>query len=148
MSFNKNLETTINNESIVNFLELCDEASENGIMTIEAIQSSKVFFFSKSLIILKWDEEKQDFLTKFWGSEIARRYGMDLTGSYGKEADENEYTQAFTKAHYEAMTERTNVYLSGTTPWRDKEYMNWDEVIMPLKRNGEVNETLTYVVFS
>lgn len=116
-------------------------------MTIPLIQTKEIIGYSKALFISTWDYEKDTCFFKYWGSGIADYYGLDATGKYFSESSLGENTQLFIDFHKEIIDEKKIGYLSGTLDWREKEYRKWDQITMPLMRGGEVNETLTFLMF-
>jgi len=146
--FNRDRDETINHPKIIEFLNLCDSTCGEGCITAQMIKESSFINYWPHLIVLEWEEEKRDFRYKMWGSQLTRFYGLELTGKYIADGDHKDAENPFIEAHYEAMSERKRIFLGGTIDWRDKPSQTWNQVIMPLERNGKIGETLTYVTFT
>ena len=145
--FNRDLRETINHSKITEFLSVCSKICGDDVVSFTDFQSDPFLKFWTSSIILKWDEDRHDFLYVFWGNELTKVYGLELTGKYIADGDHKDTENPFIKAHYEAMTERSKIFLGGTIDWREKGFQTWHQVIQPLERNGEIRETLTFVTF-
>ncbi|MGO1120309.1 hypothetical protein ACTL6U_16505 [Rhodovibrionaceae bacterium A322] len=147
MSFLQDSEETKSHPKIVAFLADCETVSRGAPLTLEQVQSPPLFRYSPTLIILRWDPDKEDFHYRYWGSQLSVVYGMDLTGGYIADGKHGYTEQAFIQAHLEVLREKKRLYLGGRIDWRDKDHQRWNQVIQPLARKGEIVETLTYVTF-
>ncbi|MCZ4279724.1 hypothetical protein O4H49_02965 [Kiloniella laminariae] len=142
-----NQETTINHPDIVEFLRLCDQVRGQGYMTIPLIQNRPFLSYWPTLILNRWDAEKQDFFYSYWGSGLAAVYGMDLSWKYIKRGEFPQTENIFWQAHHDVMTQLKPVYLATSIHWLNKDFQQLNAVILPLERNGTVSETLAYVSF-
>ncbi len=144
---NRDLPETINHPKIKEFLSVCLEHCDEHVVSFTDFQSGPFQRFWASSIILKWDKEKHDFLYVLWGTELTKIYGLELTGKYIADGEHKDAENPFIKAHLEAMNGMSKVFLGGTIDWREKGCQTWHQVIQPLRRNGQISETLTYVSF-
>lgn len=145
--FHRNRPETIDHPDIQMFLTVCSEVCGDEIISFAEFQSAPLLPYWTNSIILRWEEDKHDFLYVFWGTELTKIYGLELSGKYIADGDHKDTENPFINAHLEAMNERKKIYLGGTIDWRDKGFQCWNQVIQPLSREGEVGETLTYVTF-
>lgn len=146
--FNRDLPATINHPHLVKFLKTCEEACKDDIITFKEYKSEAFYDFWESCLILEWHESKHDFRYVYWGPRLTQLYGLDLKGKYIADGDHKETENPFIEAHLESMREHKRIYLGGTIDWRNKGFRKWNQVIQPLRRNGAINETLTYVTFN
>ncbi len=145
--FHEDRPETINHPDILKFLSVCNDVCGDGIVSFAEFQQGPLLSFWSNSIILRWEEEKHDFLYVFWGTELTKVYGLELSGKYIADGDHKDTENPFIITHLESMNEKKKIYLGGTIDWRDKGFQNWNQVIQPLSRNGHVGETLTYVTF-
>ena len=147
MSILRDEPRSISHPHLVEFLTACDNVRGDGFMTVPLIQTTEIFKYSKSLFITIWDDKKKALMIKYWGSGLVNYYGQDVTGKCYTESRLGDNSQIFIGFHKEIIDKKNIGYLSGSLDWRDKVYRKWDQVTMPLMRDGDVNETLTYLVF-
>ncbi|MFD2205620.1 hypothetical protein [Kiloniella antarctica] len=147
MDFFRDADRTTNHRDILQFLSDCDDVSKDKVLDFSFLQQTPLIRYSASFMILQWQEEKQDFLIKYWGSHITEVFGLDLTGRFLAIGEHVEDERYLIMAHYEAMKDQKKVFLGGAIDWGDKSHKQWNEVIQPLSRDGNIGETLTYVTF-
>ncbi|MBO6518517.1 MAG: hypothetical protein JJ900_16655 [Rhodospirillales bacterium] len=135
------------NPEIVRFLALCDSVKGDVPLTLPAVQSEPFMPFWPTLIMHKWDAEKQDFLYTYWGTELVKVYEMELTGKYILRGEFKETEQIFHRAHADAMAGPDPVYLHASIYWINKEYRSLDAVIVPMSHADGGQGTLAYLVF-
>ena len=145
--FNRDMEETRSHPEVLRFLEQCGEQTGGGNLTVVMLQTPPLIRFSDRLIILEWDPARHDFYYRYWGSQLTSIYGLELTGKYIADGEHRDTENPFIEAHLEVIREGRPVYLGGTIDWRDKEFQRWNQVSLPLERNGRVNETVTFVTF-
>jgi len=145
--FNRDLPETINHPDIAHYLAVCEEITDQGIMSVSAFNSVLYIPFLPTSIILKWKQAKQDFRYVYWGKVLTAVYGLELTGKYIADGQHADTENPFILAHLESMQKKRNIYLGGTIDWRAKKYRTWNQVILPFERDGTVSETLTFVTF-
>jgi hypothetical protein len=146
--FNRDTSETMNHPDIIGFLQTCDDIFEDQTVTFESFeQDRRLIKFWPTSIILKWEEDRYDFLYVFWGTRLTTVYGLELTGKYIADGDHKDTENPFINAHLESMNQNKRIYLGGTIDWRDKGYQKWNQIIQPLSRQGKIRETLTYVTF-
>jgi len=148
MPFRRDLPRTLAHPKIQKFLAICDDLSESPIINAEHIKSTRFLSFLDSIFILRWDKKEADFKYHYWGSRVARAYDAEPTGMHLRSGPQHEFTEKFIAMHLEAMTEKKRIFLGGNLDWLDKEFRTWDQVTMPLERDGIINETLTYIQFN
>jgi hypothetical protein len=148
MSIIKNADRAQENPLITEFIEACDLATKGGQITVPLIQTKPLFKYSSSLLISKWDQDRQDFLFTFCGSKIVKNYSIDLSGKYISEAAEAENVNFFITFYNDIINSNKVEYISGDLGEIGKKYLNWDQVSMPLERNGNIAEVLSLVVFN
>jgi hypothetical protein len=133
---------------IVRFLNDCDDLRGERLITVADTQTRAFTRYWPTMIIHKWDPDKQDFLYTFWGTGMVEAYGMELTGKYIKRGEFLETEQVFFDTHSVAMTEQRAVFLRSEVFWLSKNYKELNAVIIPLKHRGGADGTLSYVTFS
>lgn len=144
----RDLPETIDHPEIVNFQNLCAEICGDAPVSFESLWSNPKFYpFWRDCIIMRWDEQRQDFRILFWGTDIANGYGRDLSGKYLEDDTRKGSESKFRPLHLESFREQKKIYVGGTMDWVDKEYANWSMLIQPLSRKGKVSETLAFVGF-
>ncbi len=74
-------------------------------------------------------------------------YGMELTGKYIKRDEFKESQNTFFDAHKDVMTKQHPVYLRTSIHWLNKDYQEFNAVIIPLELRNSQKGTLAYVVF-
>lgn len=148
MSFLRDHPTTMNHPDIIEFLKDCDAVRFLGCIDFEMMRSMPLIRYSDSLIVLRWDSDKKDFIYKYWGSNLTEVYGLELSGKYIADGKHGDTENPFIQAHLECIRDEKTIFLGGTIDWREKEYQSWNQVIQPLKRDGLINETITYVTFT
>ena len=145
MLFERDNDRTINHPKIKAFLKACEQATGGKLLSLPVIQSAALIKFSSQIMTAVWVPNKKDFKFKFCGTHIAKNYGMDITGKYIAETTPPEASQQFIELYKEIIRDQKNIFLGGTLEPRGKEYIDWDQVSMPLERNGRVNEVITFV---
>ena len=129
-------------------MEACNLATNGRQITVPLIQTKPLFKFSNSLLISKWDADRKDFLFTFCGSKIVKNYSIDLSGKYISEAAEAENVNFFITFYQDIIKSKEVEYISGDLGQIGKKYLNWDQVSMPLERDGTVNEVLSLINFN
>ena len=147
LEFIRDLPEARNHPDLVKFLDVCKTTCGEQTVQFSDFENAPFLRFWDSSLILRWDSERKDFRYIFWGTKLATIYGMELTGRYIIDGDHKQNEDPFIKTHFESMSEQKIVHLGGSLGWRDKRYQKWNQVIQPLSRNGNINETLTYVTF-
>lgn len=147
MKIFRDSEASVNNEDISRFLSDCGRASGGEVLDFSLLQQVPLIRYSASYIILRWNDDKQDFIIKYWGSHLTEVYGEDMTGCHVEEVGPVEIWRYLVAAHREVMLDQKKVYLGGQTDWREKDHQCWYQVMLPLSRDGQISETLTFVTF-
>ena len=127
------------------FVDLVDATAGDGILDFTDIQTPSFIKFWEYLIILRHEEDVNDFRFVLHGSSAVALYGMDCTGKLMSEVGLGEAYQEKYQADMRVLNEKTRIYASGTLFWRNKDYKEWYRVKMPLRRKGRVNEVLVCV---
>jgi hypothetical protein len=117
------------------------------MLTLSDSQSRPMMTYWPTMIINRWDEDKADFQFTFWGTGMLSVYGMELTGKYIKRGEFTETQDAFHKVHYDAMTDKRPVYFRTSIHWINKDYHEFNAVVLPMELRGSDKGTLAYVVF-
>jgi len=147
MSFLRNRSETHEHPKIKAFLEICDALKKGDFLHESEIFASNILSLAENLLILRWDERRQDFLYRLYGSRLTDAHGIELSGKYLSDAQHGLFEQEFVKAHRDAIQYRELVHIGGRLDWRNKDFCCWNEVIMPLQRDDGIEETLAFVTF-
>ncbi len=147
MTLRINHADTINHPEVKAFLVACAEVREGVIMSIEDIAQAPLIPYAEELVVVHWDHARQDFHYRLWGSSMVEHYGMELSGKYFSDGEYADHKDPFVALHLEAMQKRKLVYISGEIDWRERAHKGWNQVTMPLRRGGEVTDTLSYIHF-
>ncbi len=125
------------------FVGLCDAAHGQGVLDLEMLQQRSMMRFWSALVILRWEPAAGDFLCVLFGTMLRDHYGGDCTGKMI--FAENPFGGLFRKVNRHVLCERETVYFSGTLGWRQRGFVRYHAVILPLQRRGVVAETVTLV---
>jgi len=132
---------------IVEFVDLVDSSTSDGVPTFSLIQSRPFIKFWKHFIIHKWEEDQQDFLTVFYGSHICQIYQRDCTGMMMSEMGFGEALDMVKGMNKEALDLKKRIYATNSLFWKGEEHKVFHQVKMPLLRHGSINEVLVCMTF-
>lgn len=135
-------------EEILTFKKACDDVRNNGPLSVPLIQTKELFKFSKSLLIGKYDAEKNDFVATYCGSEISDVFGFELTKKYMKEIASEAVFSDFLDVFKHILKTGEVSYFSNDLTAIGKGYLCWDQISFPLERNGAVNEVVSFVTIN
>ncbi|HEY9080065.1 hypothetical protein [Magnetovibrio sp.] len=132
---------------IVDFVDLVDSSTTDGIPTFSLIETRPFIKFWKHFIIHKWIEGQQDFLTVFYGSHICEIYQRDCTGLLMSEMGFGEALNSVKAMNKEALDSKKRIYATNSLYWKDEKHKVFHQVKMPLRRNHDINEVLVCMTF-
>ncbi|WP_218048837.1 PAS domain-containing protein [Curvivirga aplysinae] len=95
------------------------------------------------LILLKPEEKngKQDFLFRLYGTNIARRFGSDMTGRYVSDF-QTEPPKAMAEQYIRLLTERLPLYGEHDAPPEISSMVRWCRLVLPFCEDAK-NEDYT-----
>jgi hypothetical protein len=101
-------------------------------------------FLSKVLLIDVEDEDT--FVYRVCGTEIADANRKDLTGQQANVANLGSSYPQFMDAYRRATRSRQPVYFTGRMWWQGREYVAFEQIILPLSADGATVDKLMCVV--
>lgn len=145
MSFKIIQQYEVDSPKLISFIALCDEIRGDSFITTDMLKLPKLIIYSSNLMLTRWDEDKKDFLIRFFGSHLVDVHGKELTGEYIGSGDIS-VRNPYIGAHHQSMSERKVIYIFDTMRWsQNRNYIRFNQVIMPLERNGKIEETASLV---
>lgn len=133
---------------IKEFVDLVDNTADDGVLDFAELQTPPFIKFWKNLIIMRYLEESDDFVSILCGSEAVHGFGNEITGQMLTEIIPHDDARRMIKQqHLDALNGRKRIFWSGKLDWNHKQCSTWYQVKMPLQRQGNVNETLTCICF-
>lgn len=135
------------NPAIKEFVTLVEETVGDGVLEFTHLHRHPFMKFWSHLNFHRYEKDLGDFRNVFWGTYCTHMFGKDCTGlllsemRYGGDFDE------FFRNNMRVLNGERRVYASGNFLFQGREYIEWNQVKMPLQRNGRINEVLNYVDF-
>jgi len=129
------------------FVRLYDGSRGDGDFEFPMIEEWEFMKFWDSLIIARLTDGGDDFVHVYYGTRLVRVYGTDMTRRTLMSGKHTDAAEAFFGFFHESLTGRKPVYLSGSIDWKDRGHVKWCQVILPMKRGGEVKEVVSLLCF-
>ena len=125
--------------------EFMDVVGNREILDFEEIQQSSFMNFWKHLVVFRY--EAGDFKYIFFGTSLVNSFGSEHTGKFVSELPNPIRQKELFDVMLNVVTTKEIVYAKGNLKIDEKEYLLFQRVIIPLRRNGEINEVLHFIVF-
>lgn len=132
---------------IKEFLAACRKVRGDDVIEFDDLMSETMLPFADSLVITQWVEEEQDLIFRLWGTKLAAMYGFELTGKLIRDAALGDAAPYFRETHLYAIRQKEPVYIGGIVDWNEHADRAWNQVILPMARNGTVTESLSFLYF-
>jgi hypothetical protein len=101
-------------------------------------------FLSKVLMI---DVESEcEFTYRLCGTHVAAINGKDLTGQRASEANLGASSQQFIEVYRRTIHGREPILFTGRLWWQDREWVGFEQIILPLSTDGRAVDKLMCVI--
>jgi len=127
-------------------LEFIDKVSGHKYFDFEDLTQKKYIKYWPHISIHRYENE--DFTYVFYGSQLVNHIGEERTGYKISELPNYKHKERFFNALLEVLNTKKPTYGIGNVYTPGKEFKIWQQVKIPLQRNGEVNEVLSFFSFS
>ncbi|SME97578.1 PAS domain-containing protein [Tistlia consotensis] len=87
-------------------------------------------------------EPELDFRFRLFGSEMARVYGRDLTGSRLSELDDQDYTAALRPDYASVVATGRPLLRRGRLEWLDRSHIGYERLLLPLSADGRLIDVI------
>jgi hypothetical protein len=128
---------------VLNFIAII---GEEGVVDFDVIEQREFMKFWSSIAIHRYEDE--DFTCIFYGTLLVKYIGIERTGSKVLALKDHKFNQEVFDNLLEVHTTKKPVYLFGSLEGNERGHINWQQVKMPLRRKGELNEVLSLLSFS
>ena len=91
--------------------------------------------------------EDGDFTFVFFGTDLVNNIGYERTGAKVLELTNHTRKEVLFDALMEIHTTKETLFAAGNSKKEGREHKKWEQVKMPLRRNGKMNEVLSFIVF-
>ena len=123
-----------------------DAVVDTGYLNFEDLQKKGLMKFWSNIAIHRY--ENGDFKYIFYGTNLVASFGSERTGLNVSELDNPIRRQELSDALMEVLNTKKTIYATGNLMIDGKGYHQWQQVKMPLRRNGKINEVLSFIVFN
>ncbi|MBT3306349.1 MAG: hypothetical protein HN377_07665 [Alphaproteobacteria bacterium] len=132
---------------IAEFVKFVENLTNGETLDFTHVSSLPFMAYWKSLCIIEFVPEKNDFRFRLWGTELAEIFERDQTGKMMCDIYPEERYKTLHELHTDALNDMETICASGNLDWMDREHAKWHQVTMPMMRNGKITETLSYLLF-
>lgn len=132
---------------IVEFVELVDRVTPDGIPHFEDLKTSPFVKFWKHLIIHRYEDELKDFRTILYGTHICDIYERDCTNLLMAEMGFGAAEEMVRAMNKQVLDSAERIYNTNSLFWREREHKVFHQVKMPLRRGASINEVLVCMTF-
>jgi len=131
------------------FTKLIDQVSDDGVADFAVLQTQPFIRFWPNLVIYRHEPDARDFRILLFGTKVATNYEKDWSGLLVKDSGFGKGYETIYNVNM-GLISGGNQRLadSGTFNFQNRDHVNWYEIKMPLRRNGEINEVLVIMDFN
>jgi len=133
---------------IASFVQVTDQITSDRKLDFSDLEAPSFFPFWKNLVIMKRIVAEDDFVCVFCGTSVVEAFGSEMTGRKLTEIMAAGPTEEIVEHHLEALSTGGQTFASGRLYWEHKNFQNFHQIKMPMKRGETVEETLTFICFS
>ncbi|MBT3765240.1 MAG: hypothetical protein HOJ67_10355 [Rhodospirillaceae bacterium] len=116
------------------------------ILDFKELQQKKFMKFWPQFSIQR--HEDGDFKCVFFGTYMVQMFGKERTGTMVSKMGSDVRRKSLLVALQEVLSTRRIYCAKGDLKVDGKDYQKWIQIKMPLRRNGEINEVVTFMTFS
>jgi hypothetical protein len=127
-------------------IEFMHSVGEENFLDFEVLTQRDFMKFWPHIVINRFEDN--DFTYVFFGTTLVKIFGKDRTGLKISELGNPFRKKDLTDALHKVIKTHKVVYGFGDLKVDDREHLKWQQVKLPLRRKGEINEVLTLISFS
>jgi hypothetical protein len=101
-------------------------------------------FLSKVLMIDV--EGEREFTYRLCATHVATINGKDLTGQRASDVNLGASSQQFIEAYQRTIRDRAPILFTGQLWWQDREWVGFEQIILPLSTDGHTVDKLMCVI--
>ncbi len=125
------------NETLAAFMKVLEPGNDHEIVDFRTLQDRPFMKFWPNFCIAEFVEEVQEWKVTYWGTEILKSYGTEMTDKYLDEEEIGSQKDEILEDFFNAVREDKTSFASGTIDWKNKNYTTWYRVVMPLIKNDK-----------
>jgi len=129
------------------FTDAITPVTGSGILDFKQLQSRELCLFWPNILIYRREPKLNDYRIIFTGTTTCTTYNKDWTGTLMSEMSFGPALKELHKLNDQVLKTGKRYFLSGIHDWKDKEFVKWWQVRMPLKRGEICNEVLLCLDF-
>jgi len=84
---------------------------------------------------------------RLFGSRLVDAFGRDMTGKMISDIDNEQVRNEIIARHTKVLDTRKPIYVGNNFHWSPRDYIKWVQVIFPMRRGDEINDTISCVFF-
>ena len=127
-------------------LEFISAISDQEYLDFEVLQQKEFMKFWPYIAIHRYADG--DFTYIYFGSYLVDHFGFERTGVKVSEIDHPVQRNELLHILNEVLNTKKPSYAVGNLEIFKKGYKKWQQIKIPLRRNGQINEVLSFIVFS
>lgn len=129
------------------FAQLVEETAADGVPSLADVQSRPFSAYWPNLMIVQKLPEQDTFMFRLFGSKLVDAFGRDMTGKLISDIGNEKVGNEVVDRHAKVLTGRQPIYVENNFYWSPRDYLKWVQVIFPLRRAGDISDTLSCVYF-
>ena len=126
-------------------LEFLDAVGGQGYIDCEVLQSKDFMKYWPNISIHRYEDE--DFTYIHFGTQLVEHMKCERTGKRVLELTDHPRKEVLFDALMEVHKNKKPMYTVGNLKIDGREHKQWQQVKMPMQRNGGMNEVLSFIAY-
>jgi hypothetical protein len=118
---------------------------DDGIIDFKTLKQKDFVKYWPSMSIHRYEDG--DFTYIFYGTQLVQNIGTERTGDKVLALTNHNFKRELFDNLLDVLTTKKVMFLIGSLEGNDRGYIKWQQVKVPLRRGGEINEVLSLFSF-